>query len=238
MLVLETEKGRKLAHLYRRSTGGERQNAGRLLAAHLRTHDLTLYDVDPSLPVTRDLAALDAWRETAALLSKLGTPTHDQALTELVDADDLTDLEMRKLLGAVDMDKLAEGRVEGWAYTYGGSSATYLQAAKTVGSEDVIGYQGSLAQRLLSATLRAHYLLTCPERSIRANSRVQQHFLLGLISNLTGYPGRLTETGVSARLDVSQLARIRALLSQHAQEAEHEALRVAEELGRKLGRDV
>ena len=61
-----TEKGRKLMALYRRGVGGERVNAGRLLLAHLRAHDLTLFDLDGSLPVSQDLAELDRWRESAA----------------------------------------------------------------------------------------------------------------------------------------------------------------------------
>lgn len=229
------EKGRKLALLYRRSTGGERQNAGRLLAAHLRTHDLTLYDLEPSLSVTRDLGELDGWRESAALLILLGTPRQDEALTHLVDAADLTETEMNRLLHAVDLGKLASGRVDGWAHSLGGDPVTYLQAANTVTPEAVARQTGSLAARLQAATVHEHFLLTHPERTIRTSSPIQQRFLLGLLGRLSGAPAQMTETGVRARLNVEQLARVRALLSQHGAEAERAALRAAEELGKRLG---
>ncbi|THF71632.1 hypothetical protein E7T06_01365 [Deinococcus sp. Arct2-2] len=229
------EKGRKLIHLYRRGVGGERHNAGRLLLAHLRTHDLTLYDLDPSLPVSQEMAALDSWRETASLMTRVGTPQQDEVLTQLVDAEDLTETELRKLLDAVDLNKLAEVRADGWAYTHGADPEQYRQAARTIRAADVLAQTGSLAQRMQSATAAAHHRLTHPERQIRASSPAQQRFVLGLVRGLTGQPGQITETGVRAHLDVEQLSRLRALLSQYGAQAEEAALRAAEQLGRELG---
>lgn len=228
-------KGRKLIHLYRRGVGGERHNAGRLLLTHLHTHDLTLYDLDPGLPVTQDIAALDAWRETASLMTRLGTPEQDDVLTQLVDAEDLTEAELRKLLDAVDLNKLAEVRADGWAYTQDAEPEQYRQAARTIRPAEVLAQTGSLAQRMLSATMTAHYRLTHPERQIRASGPVQQRFVLGLVLGLSGQPGEVTETGVRAYLDVEQLSRLRALLSQYGGQAEETALRAAENLGRQLG---
>lgn len=229
------EKGLKLLHLYRRGVGGERQNAGRLLLAHLRTHDLTLYDLDSSLPVSQDMAALDAWRETASLMTRLGTPDQDGVLTQLVDAEDLTESELRKLLDAVDLNKLAEVRADGWAYTQGADPESYRQAARSLRPAAVLAQTGSLAQRMQQATVAAHHRLTHPERQIRAATPVQQRFVLGLVLGLSGHPGELTETGVRAHLNVEQLARLRALLSQYGMQAEEAALRAAEQLGHHLG---
>ncbi|UQN09877.1 hypothetical protein [Deinococcus sp. QL22] len=229
------QKGRKLIHLYRRGVGGERQNAGRLLLAHLRTHDLTLYDLDPSLPVSQEMAALDSWRETASLMTRLGTTEQDEVLTQLVDAEDLTDAELLKLLDAVDLNKLAEVRADGWAYTHDADPEQYRQAARTIRPADVLAQSGSLARRMQDATVSAHFRLTHPERQIRASGPVQQRFVLGLVRGLTGQPGEVTETGVRAYLDVEQLSRLRALLSQYGGQAEESALRAAENLGRELG---
>ena len=229
------DKGLKLLHLYRRGVGGERHNAGRLLLAHLKAHDLTLYDLDSSLPVSQDLAALDAWRESAALVAKLGTPRQDEVLTRLVDAGDLTDGELARLLDVVDLQRLAEVRADGWAYAHDADPALYRRAAQAVTAPAVRQEQGSLAERLRAATERQYFLLTHPERHLRADGPIAQRALLGILLGLTGREAQLTDTGVRAHLNAHQLARARALMAQHLQELTEDALRYAEQQGRQLG---
>lgn len=228
------EKGRKLIHLYRRGVGGERVNAGRLLAAHLKTHDLTLFDLEPSLPVSQDVTVLDAWRESAGLMARLGTDAQDDVLTQLVDAPDLTSQEIEKLLTYLDLQKLAEVRVSGWAGLNGVSASDYLNASKFVRAVDLLNLKGSLAERFLAATMQAHFKLTHPERLIKSESVITRQFLLGVVESLTGQPGVAVEGGVRAHLNVEQLARLRALLAQHGAQAEHIALNAAQQFGRTL----
>lgn len=228
------EKGRKLIHLYRRGVGGERVNAGRLLAAHLRAHDLTLFDLEPSLPVSQDVTVLDTWRESAGLMAQLGTDTQDEVLTQLVDAPDLTEKEMEKLLTYLDLPKLAEVRAAGWAYLNGVPVEEYLKASQTVRAVDLLGLNGSLVERFLTATIKAHFLMTHPERTIKADNVMLRQFLLGVVESLTGHSAVAVEGGVRAHLNVEQLARVRALLAQHGKQAERTALNAAQQFGRTL----
>lgn len=230
------ERGRKLLHLYRRGVGGERANAGRLLLSHLKTHDLTLYDLDASLPVSQTLADLDRWRESAALLARLGTPDQDDVLTRLVDATDLTEAELARLLEAVDTETLVDVRADGWAYAHGGHADDYRRAARQVTPGALLSGRGSLADRLLAATLHQHWRLTHPERHIRAADELQRRVLLGLIFGLTGHRAEATAEGVRAHLNADQLARVRALLASQGERLKAEALRRAEELGAEVGR--
>lgn len=230
------ERGRKLLHLYRRGVGGERTNAGRLLLTHLKTHDLTLYDLDASLPVSQELADLDNWRASAALLARIGKPEQDDVLTRLVDATDLTEAEIARLLRAVDTETLVDVRADGWAYTHGGNAEDYRRAARRVTAPVLLSGRGSLADRLLAATLHQHHLLTHPERNIRAADELQKCVLLGLIFGLTGHRAEATEWGVRAHLNAEQLARVRALLAGQGERLKAEALRRAEELGAEVGR--
>lgn len=230
------EKGKKLIHLYRRGIGGERANAGRLLLTHLRTHDLTLYDLDRSLPVSQDVTLLDNWRESAALLTKLGTAEQDEVLTQLVDASDLNDAEIQKVLKAIDLSKLIEVRLDGWAYAQGHSVDELRQAAQNVQTNDLLGLKGSLAERMLEATLRRHYFITHPERLIRADNLMRQQFTLGVLEAMTGHPATVIPEGVKAHLNVEQLAKARALLAQFGPQAEQTALQAAKNFGEKIGK--
>ncbi|MFK7603300.1 hypothetical protein ACI3L1_13935 [Deinococcus sp. SM5_A1] len=230
------ERGGKLLHLYRRGVGGERTNAGRLLLTHLKTHDLTLYDLDASLPVSQELADLDNWRESAALLARIGKPGEEDVLTRLVDAGDLTDTELARLLKAVDTGTLVDVRADGWAYTHGGNADDYRRAARRVLPSVLLAGRGSLADRLLAATLHQHHLLTHPERNIRAADELQKRLLLGLIFGLTGHRAEATAEGVRAWLNAEQLARVRALLAGQGERLKAGALRHAEELAAEVGR--
>ncbi|GGL92491.1 hypothetical protein GCM10010840_33310 [Deinococcus aerolatus] len=232
----QLDRGRKLLHLYRRGVGGERTNAGRLLLTHLKTHDLTLYDLDPSLPVSQDLSDLDRWRESAALLAQIGKPEQDDVLTRLVDATDLTETELARLLQAVDTETLVDVRADGWAYTHGGNADDYRRAARQVTPAVLLAGQGSLADRLLAATLHRHHLLTHPERNIRASDELQKRVLLGLIFGLTGHRAEATEAGVRAHLNADQLARVRALLAGHGERLKAGALDWAETQAAEVGR--
>ncbi|OLV16308.1 hypothetical protein [Deinococcus marmoris] len=230
------ERGRKLLHLYRRGVGGERTNAGRLLLTHLKTQDLTLYDLDASLPVSQELADLDNWRESAALLARIGKSEDEDVLTRLVDATDLTDTELARLLKAVDTETLVDVRADGWAYTHGGNADDYRRAARRVLPSVLLAGRGSLADRLLAATLHQHHLLTHPERNIRAADELQKRMLLGLIFGLTGHRAEATAEGVRAHLNAEQLARVRALLAGQGERLKAGALRHAEELAAEVGR--
>lgn len=228
-------RGHKLLHLYRRGVGGERQNAGRLLAAHLRAHDLTLYDLDPGLPVSQDLAALDGWRESALWMARLGSDP-DAVLTGLVDAEDLTPAELGRLIASVDLGKLLGARLDGWAYAEGAPPESYRQAAAQVRAEDLGApeLRGSLAQRFQAAARLALFRQTHPERTVRTQDATEQAFVLGLVEALTGRIGEAVTQGVRARLNADQLARLRALLAGHGDEAQEVARQAARAYGRSL----
>lgn len=232
--VPAVQKGRKLIQLYRRGVGGERLNAGRLLTAHLKTNDLTLFDLEPSLPVSQDVALLDSWREVTGLLAQLGTDAQDEVLTQLVDAPDLTEREIEKLLNYLDLEKLAEVRAPGWAYLNGAAADEYLRASKAVRPVDLLALTGSLAERLRAATVQAHFKLTHPERLIKTEGVIQRQFLLGVVQSVTGHPAVAVEGGVRAHLNLEQLARVRALLAQHGEQAERIALDAAHNYGKSL----
>lgn len=227
-------KGKKLFHLYRRGVGGERDNAGRLLLAHLKKYDLTLYDLDPSLPVSQELSALANWRESAALLAKLGGPEQDDALTQLVDADDLTEAEMQRLLEVVNLQTLGELRLSGWIYQHGGQVEQYRQSASQVTSSELLHYHGSLAERLKQATLQRHYQQTHPKRLIRSQDEIERAFVAGLVFALSGHAARSVPEGIEAHLNVEQLAKLRALLASYTAEAKRAALDAARQFGEKL----
>lgn len=227
-------RGLKLLHLYRRGVGGERENAGRLLVAHLRAQDLTLYDLDPSLPVTQDVTALDCWRESAALLARLGTPGQDEALTALVDAGDLDHHEFVRVLEAVDLARLAGVRADGWAHALGVSAPELSAAAAQVTPGELLVLTGSLADRLQQVARQRHWEATHPERLIRVADPLTGHLVLGLVLGLTGQGGHLTPEGVRARLNVEQLARLRTLIAQQVPGLTQQALWHAQELGQQL----
>lgn len=248
-----TARALKLLHLYRRGVGGERQNAGRQLAALLREHDLTLYDLDPSLPVSQDLTALEEWRESASLLTRLRRSESGQAplapeeaselLTRLVDAPDLTAPELRWLLERVDLAKLLDLRADGWAYAHGGAAQDYRTHGAGLGPADLLAPElppgaASLAERLRAATERRREEArhaAFPERLIRTEGGVTAHFVLGLAAGL-GAQARLDPggAGVYARLSADQLARLRTLLTHHQAGAEAAAQAAAEAYGRSL----
>lgn len=228
-------RGHKLLHLYRRGVGGERHNAGRLLTAHLRAHDLTLYDLDPGLPVSQDLTVLDRWRESALWMARLGTEP-EAVLTALVDAGDLTPAELDRLIASVDLDKLLDARLDGWAYAEGTDPGTYRQAASQVRAGDLTTPEqsGSLAGRFQAAARLALFRQTHPERTIRTRDETEQAFVLGLVEALTGRSGEATAQGVRAGLNAGELARLRALIAEHGDRAQEVARQAAWAYGRSL----
>lgn len=231
------ERGRKLIHLYRRGVGGERENAGRLLAAHLRTHDLTLYDLDPSLPVSQDVRALEAWRESASLLSRLGTPEQDEVLSRLVDAPDLTQNETERVLAALDLGKLVQTRAEGWAYGDELTAGDYDRAGQGLTPAEVLPFSGSVAERVRAALRERHDALTRPQRLLRAADPLTAHLFLGFVRAVGGRGATLTEAGVSVRLSPDQLARVRTLMATYGGELARQALAQAEEIAHGKGRE-
>lgn len=236
MTASAVERGRKLVHLYRRGVGGERDNAGRALAAHLRTHDLTLYDLDPSLPVTQDVRALEGWREGAALLSLLGTGQQDEALSRLVDAGDLTPAEVARVLAATDLEKLVRSRAEGWAYGDGLEAADYTLGAGALTPAEVLASSGSLAERVRAALRERHHHRTHPQRLLRAGDALTAHLFLGFVRAVGGRGAEVTREGVSVRLNPDQLARVRTLMATYGEDLTRQALRQAEDLAFGKGR--
>lgn len=201
--------------LYRRGVGGERENAGRLLLQHLKQHDLTLYDLDPSLPVTQDVQVLDQYRESAALIARLGADTDGEVLTQLVDAGDLSEAELRRVLDKVDLRRLADTRIDGWAHAAALPVQDLRVVAERVTAAMVLTGTGSVAQRFFQAVTQQHWNLRHPERLLRASDPVTQHLILGFVRGLTGQAGRADPEGVRAHLDPDQLARLRAMIAQH-----------------------
>jgi len=237
MTASAVERGRKLVHLYRRGVGGERDNAGRALAAHLRTHDLTLYDLDPSLPVTQDVRALEGWREGAALLSLLGTGQQDEALSRLVDAEDLMPAEVERVLAATDLEKLVRSRAEGWAYAdrledtqNTLEAADYERAAGELTPAEVLAFSGSLAERVRAALRERHHHRTRPQRLLRAGDALTAHLFLGFVQAVGGRGAEVTGEGVSVRLNPDQLARVRTLMATYGADLTRQALQQAEAL--------
>lgn len=230
------DRGRKLIGLYRRGVGGERDNAGRLLTAHLRTHDLTLYDLDPSLPVTQDLRALDGWRESAGWLARLGTPEQEEVLTRLVDAPDLTDAELDRVLQAVDLERLVGVRADGWAFAGQIEAAEVGRLARLLTPAEIRAQAGSLAQRVQAAVGQRHHALTHPQRLLRTKDALEQHLFLGFIQAVGGSGAQLTEGGVTAALNAEQLARVRTLTATYREGLTRQVLRAAEELALDQGR--
>lgn len=240
-------RGQKLLGLYRRGVGGESQNAGRLLGAHLKTHDLTLYDLDPGLPVSQDLAALTGWRESAQWMARLGSDP-DAVLTQLVDAGDLTPAETERLLGKVDLERLLDARLSGWAYAGGDDPETLRQAGLRVRPDDLLALSGPLAGRLWQAARAQLFRQTHPERLIRTGDALEQAFVLGLVEALTqeaqaatphapSFPapgGEAVEGGVRAHLSAGQLARLRALKAEHGEDLQAVARQAARAYGRSL----
>ncbi|UBV44615.1 hypothetical protein LAJ19_17745 (plasmid) [Deinococcus taeanensis] len=223
-------RGIKLIGLYRRGVGGERENAGRLLLTHLKQHDLTLYDLDQSLPVTQDIRALDQYRDGAALLARLGDDPQGEVLLQLVDAEDLTSAEVRRVLDRVDLDRLAQSRLEGSAHVAGLPVGDLQQAAARVTPDQLMAGSGSLAQRFLQAIRQQHWNLQHPERLIRASDPLAQHLILGLVRGLTGQTGQADAAGVRAHLDPDQLTRLRTLMAHHLPHLTSRALAEAEAL--------
>ncbi|WP_412028712.1 hypothetical protein [Deinococcus yunweiensis] len=235
-----TTKGAKLVALYRRGVGGERTNAGRLLQRHLREHDLTLYDLDPSLPVTQELAALDHWRESASMVARLPGDTSGELLSMLIDAEDLTNAETLTVLRRLDIERLIALRGAGWATETGMTEVEFKAAASDVGTTEIMAGSGSPAQRLRAAVQRAHWMRSHPERLLRVTGSLGQRAVLGMVSAVTGHPGRLDPEGVRAHLGADELARVRALMAQHLDaittSAQQRAEAHAEQLGAECAR--
>lgn len=234
-------RGRKLLRLCQSGEGGEQRNAGRLLAAHLRAHDLTLYDLDAGFPVTQDVADVAHWREAASLVAKLGTDLQDDALNRLVDMNDLTQPELKRVLAALDWQALASLRAGVWAQAAGVPEADYLSALSDITEADLLasassGSGGSPAARLQTALNRAYTRRHCPERLIRTADEVETAFVLGAAEALAGphAEARADAEGVRAYLSAPELARLRAAIANHAAGAQEAAQAAAREFGRSL----
>lgn len=202
----------KLLQLARRGVGGERTNATRLLLTHLQTNDMTLFDIDPGLPVTQDLSVLDSLREAQLELAKLGTDRQDEALERLVDDPALTPAEIERVLSVMDLQVLARHRSEAWAHLDGVEDRHYAAAVDCLDPKDLTAFPGSVAQRAHAAVRQAYWRTAYPLRTLRVQGEVDQALVAGLLTGLGGIGVRILADGVQAHLDGDQLARARSMM--------------------------
>ncbi|GGS03698.1 hypothetical protein [Deinococcus sedimenti] len=204
----------KLLQLARRGVGGERTNATRLLLTHLQANDMTLFDIDPGLPVTQDLSVLDSLREAQLELAKLGTDRQDEALERLVDDPTLTPAEIERVLGVMDLQILARHRSEAWAHLDGVDSGRYAALVDRLNPKALSAFGGSVAQRVHMALREAYWRAAYPLRTLRVQGEVDQALVAGLLTGLGGIGIRVLADGVEAHLDGDQLARARSMMVQ------------------------
>ncbi|GGN46449.1 hypothetical protein [Deinococcus daejeonensis] len=202
----------KLLQLARRGVGGERANATRLLLTHLQANDMTLFDIDPGLPVTQDLSVLDSLREAQLELAKLGTDRQDEALDRLVDDPTLTPAEIERVLSVMDLHILARHRTEAWAHLDGVEERQYAAAVDRLDPRDLQAFAGSVAQRAHAAVRQAHWRATYPLRTLRVQGEVDQALVAGILSGLGAIGIRILPDGVEAHLNGDQLARARSMM--------------------------
>ncbi|MVN87583.1 hypothetical protein GO986_12480 [Deinococcus sp. HMF7620] len=202
----------KLLQLARRGVGGERSNAARLLLTHLQTHDLTLYDIDPGLPVTQDLSVLASIREAQLYLAKLGTDEQDEALGHLVDDPSLTAAEIARVVEVLDLTLLAQTRAATWAHLDGADEQAYLGAAAQVTPAALSDFGGSIAARTHEAVRQALWLATHPQRLLRVQGELEQLLVSGLLAGLGARRIQTTPEGVQAHLSGEQLALVRSMM--------------------------
>ena len=226
----------KLLQLARRGVGGERDNALRLLLAHLRTHDLTLFDIDPGLPITQDVTALANLRESQLLMAHLGSASQDEALDQLVDATDLTSAELTRVLDVMDPVVLARVRAPGWAHLDGVSDEAYLNVAGRLTPATLQAYTGSIAQRAHAAVRSLHWQTQYPLRTLRVQGDLEQALVAGMLSGLGAVRVQITSEGVQAHLDAQQLAGARTMMANQLPALRREALDAARQLGERAGR--
>lgn len=202
----------KLLQLARRGIGGERTNATRLLLTHLQANDMTLFDIDPGLPVTQDLSVLNSLRDAQLELAKLGTDRQDEALDRLVDDPSLTPAEIERVLSVMDLHILARHRTQAWAHMDDVEERLYEAVVDRLDPRDLQAFPGSVAERAHAALRQAYWRATYPLRTLRVQGEMDQALVAGLLTGLGGIGVRILADGVEAHLNGDQLARARSMM--------------------------
>lgn len=233
-------RARGVLGLYRGAVGGERQAARGALARLLGTHGLFLDDLEPGLPHSQNPDDLEGWRPAQGWLAALGTDAQDAALEQLIEAEDLSLPERRRVLEQLSLPALVASRAAGWLSTdLELEEAQLVQAGSALKPEDIAQDSRPVAEAVRQLSLQGAWLLARPERRLKADSELHAEFLAGLIEGLTTRRARI-ESGagsfaVMARLSVGELSRFRTASAQNGPRLERELLRAARQLGKELG---
>ena len=238
-------RGLGVLNLYRGAAGGERASARGALARLLTTHNLYLDELEPGLPHSQNPDDLEGWRPALGWLAGLGTAGQDAALAQLIEADDLSLGERRRVLEALSLPALVASRAAGWRETAGDAElddAQLLQAGQALDPERVAQDGRSIAEAVRQFTLQDAWLLSRPERRLKASSAAHAEFLAGLAEGLTQRRARIVggeEAGggftVLMRLGMNELSRLRAAAAQHGARLDVELLRAARRFGKEVG---
>jgi len=235
-------RARGVLGLYRGAVGGEKQAARGALTRLLGTHALYLDDLEAGLPHSQNPDDLEHWRESQGWLAQLGTERQDEALERLIEADDLSVPERRRVLDALSVGALVTSRSAGWLDADPELEESQLvQAGAALKSEDIVQDSRPVAEAVRQLTLQGAWLLARPERRLRAESETQAEFYAGLVEGLTQRRARIESEAdrfvVLARLSVGELSRFRSAAAQHGPRLERDLLRAARALGKQLGTD-
>ncbi|WP_425146112.1 hypothetical protein [Deinococcus sp.] len=235
-------RARSVLNLYRGAAGGERVAARGALTRLLGTHALYLDDLEAGLPHSQNPDDLEGWRPALGWLAALGTGGQDAALAHLIEADDLSLPERRKVLEHLSIPALVGSRAAGWRETAGDpelEEAHLLQAGRALDAERTAQDTRPLAETVRQLALQDAWLLARPERRLKASSAEQAEFLAGVVEGLTGRRARIEETAgtfsVLARLGIGELSRFRSAAAQHESRLNAELLRAARRFGKDVG---
>jgi hypothetical protein len=233
-------RARGVLGLYRGAQGGEKQAARGALVRLLSTHTLYLDELEPGLPHSQNPGDLEGWRPALGWLAALGTDAQDDALAQLIEADDLSVAERRQVLERLSLEALLRSRAAGWQGEDPELEETQLvQAGAALRPEDIALDSRPIAEAVRQLSLQGAWLLARPERRLKADSELHAEFLAGLIEGQTTRRARTENTGgtfsVLARLSVGELSRFRTASAQHSARLERELLRAARALGKQLG---
>lgn len=239
------ERARKLLGLYRGAVGGERDKARNLLVRLLDEHALTLADLEPGLPASRDPEALASWREADGWLARLGGPGEPEALSALVDAPGLTPPERLRVLDRLSVPTLADLRASGWLQDLGDPDVRpdhVVAAARGLDDELLASHAApSLAESVKRLALERARGLARPERRLRAADRFQTAFLLALCEAVNGLVPRVEGADgafeVVARLTGAEISRVRTLQNAHEGRLGQLLTRTARQFGLDVGRE-
>lgn len=233
-------RARGVLGLYRGAQGGEKQAARGALVRLLNTHNIYLDTLEAGLPHSQNPDDLEGWRPAQGWLAALGTDAQDEALQRLIDADDLSLPERRLVLERLSLSALVASRAAGWLSADPElEEAQLIQAGEALKPEDVAQDARPIAGAVQRLSLQGAWLLTRPERRLKADTEVQAEFFAGLIEGQTTRRARIEREGgrfvVLTRLSVGELSRFRTAAAQHPGRLEREVLRAARALGRQLG---